>query len=141
MFACMMKEQQEANTMTVKFNIVERGNPSNATAPKKFYPSVKSTGRVTTRQLAETAARETALASADMLSAIEAFLKIVPRELANGNIVELGDFGSFWLRIDSDPSESADDVRTEKITGTKPRFNPGKAFKKVLETIEFSKSP
>jgi predicted histone-like DNA-binding protein len=126
--------------MPVKFNVVERGNPANPSAPKKFYPSVKSTGRVTTRQLAETAARETALASADILSAIEAFLKIIPRELAEGNIVELGEFGSFWLRIDSEPAESAEDVRTEKITGTKPRFNPGKAFKKVLETLEYTKS-
>ncbi|MBM3126702.1 MAG: DNA-binding protein, partial [Chloroflexi bacterium] len=32
--------------MTVKFNVVERGNPANPAAPKKFYPSVKSTGRV-----------------------------------------------------------------------------------------------
>jgi predicted histone-like DNA-binding protein len=126
--------------MSVKFNVVERGNPLNPSAPKKFYPSVKSTGRVTTRQLAEVAARETALASGDLLSALDTILKTIPRELSEGNIVELGEFGTFWLRIDSDPSDSADDVRPEKITGTKPRFNPGKAFKKVLETIDFSKT-
>ena len=30
--------------MTVKFNVVERGNPSNQAAPKKFYPSIESSG-------------------------------------------------------------------------------------------------
>jgi predicted histone-like DNA-binding protein len=126
--------------MTVKFNVVERGNPANPAAPKKFYPSVKATGRVTTRKLAETAARETALASADLLAALETILKTIPRELAEGNIVELGEFGSFWLRVDSDPSDTAADVTPQKVTGIKPRFNPGKAFKKVLETIDFSKT-
>jgi hypothetical protein len=48
-------------SMSVKFNIVERGNPSNPQAPKKFYPSIQSSGRMTLR------------------------------ELAKGNIVELGD--------------------------------------------------
>jgi len=41
--------------MTVKFNIVERGNPSNREAPKKYYPSVQSSGRVTTRDVVEMA--------------------------------------------------------------------------------------
>lgn len=38
--------------MTVKFNVVERGNPANREAPKKFYPSVASSGRKTLRQIA-----------------------------------------------------------------------------------------
>ena len=67
--------------MTVKFNIVERGNPSNREAPKKFYPSIQSTGRVSQRKLVETAARETALSTGDMFNALEAILKIIPREL------------------------------------------------------------
>jgi len=37
--------------MTVKFNVVERGNPGNPQAPKKFYPSVQSSGRMTLREL------------------------------------------------------------------------------------------
>jgi hypothetical protein len=43
--------------MTVKFNIVEQGNPADREAPKKFYPSIQSSGRVTTRELAEQAAK------------------------------------------------------------------------------------
>lgn len=38
--------------MTVKFNVVPRGNPSNPALPKKFYPSIQSSGRTTMRQLA-----------------------------------------------------------------------------------------
>ena len=30
--------------MTIKFNIVERGRPVDNSAPKKYYPSIQSTG-------------------------------------------------------------------------------------------------
>lgn len=125
--------------MSVKFNIVERGNPSNREALKKFYPSIQSSGRVTARDLAEMAAQRSTLSTMDMMAAIESFLAIIPEQLARGNIVELGEFGNFWLRIEAKGSETEDAVRAENITATKPRFNPGKLFKRALDVIEFSK--
>ena len=125
--------------MTVKFNIVERGNPSNREAPKKFYPSVQSSGRVTTRDVVEMAAQRSTMSSIDMMAAIETFLAIIPEQLAKGNIVELGEFGNFWLRIEAEGAETEDAVRADFITGVKPRFNPGKLFKKVLDGIDFIK--
>jgi predicted histone-like DNA-binding protein len=126
--------------MSVKFNVVERGNPANPTAPKKFYPSVVSSGRVSNQELVETAARETALDTADLLAALESFLKIIPREMAKGNIVDLGDFGTFWLRLDTRGEAAADDVAAENITDIKPRFSPGERFKDALSRIKFTKA-
>jgi predicted histone-like DNA-binding protein len=126
--------------MTVKFNIVERGNPTNREAPKKFYASIHSSGRVTTRELAERAAQMSTLTTVDMMAAIESFLAIVPGELAKGNIVELGDFGTFWLRATSEGMETAEEVRADQISGVMPRFNPGKEFKRVLDIIRFNKN-
>jgi predicted histone-like DNA-binding protein len=126
--------------MSVKFNVVERGNPSNREAPKKFYPSIQSTGRVSQRKLVETAARETTLSTGDMMNALETILKIIPRELAEGNIVELGDFGNFWLRLETEGAEAAEQVTAGNITGVLVRFTPGKLFKKAVEAIEFSKT-
>lgn len=125
--------------MTVKYNIVERGNPSNREAPKKFYPSIQSSGRVTTRELAEMAAQRSTMSSIDMMAAIETFLSIIPEQLAKGNIVELGEFGNFWLRVEAEGSETEEQVRAENITTVKPRFNPGKLFKKALDAIDFAK--
>ncbi len=125
--------------MSVKFNVVERGNPSNREAPKKFYPSIQSSGRVTTREVAEMAAQRSTLSKMDMMAAIESFLEIIPEQLAKGNIVELGEFGSFWLRVEAEGAESAEAVNATQITAVKPRFNPGKLFKKMLDAIEFVK--
>lgn len=126
--------------MTVKFNVVERGNPSNLEAPKKFYPSIESSGRKTLRQLAGTISQMSTVSSADTMAVLEALLTTIPQELASGNIVEMGDFGNFWLRTSSEGAETAAEVRADQIKGILPRFNPGKEFKKVLDTIEFEKA-
>ncbi|MBI5950499.1 MAG: hypothetical protein HY865_02480 [Chloroflexi bacterium] len=44
--------------MSVKYSVVERGKPGSPETPKKFYPSVQSSGRVITREVAEMAAIE-----------------------------------------------------------------------------------
>ncbi len=126
--------------MTVKYNVVERGNPSNPAAPKKFYPSIESSGRKTLRQMAERISQISTVSSADTMAVLEALLTTIPDELAAGNIVELGDFGNFWLRSDSDGADTADAVRASQINSVLPRFNPGKEFKKVLDAIEFEKA-
>ena len=125
--------------MSVKFNVVERGNPSNREAPKKFYPSIQSSGRVTTREMAEMAAQRSTLSTMDMMAAIESFLAIIPEQMAKGNIVELGDFGNFWLKTTSDGAATADEVRASQITSILPRFIPGKQFKHTLDGIEYVK--
>ncbi|MFZ5819897.1 MAG: HU family DNA-binding protein [Chloroflexota bacterium] len=126
--------------MSVKYNVVERGNPSNPDAPKKFYPSLTSSGRKTLRQLAERVAEISTVSSVDTMANMEALLKVIPQELAAGNIVELGDFGSFWLKANAEGAETDDQVRPTQITTLLPRFNPGKEFKKVLATVEFEKA-
>jgi len=37
--------------MPVQYSLSEKGNPSDQTAPKKFYANAKSTGEVTAKRL------------------------------------------------------------------------------------------
>jgi predicted histone-like DNA-binding protein len=126
--------------MTVKFNIVERGRPGHSEVPKKYYPSLQSTGSVIIRELAERASDMSTFSTADMIGAIEILLDIIPDELAKGKIVELGDFGNFWLRFSAEGVEDSARVRSDQITSRLPRFNPGKRFKQALAEVEFERS-
>ncbi len=126
--------------MSVKYNVVERGNPSNPEAPKKFYPSITASGRTTLRQLTARIAEISTVSSTDTVAVIEAFLHVIPQELAEGNIVELGEFGNFWLKTTSEGAATADEVRATQINTILPRFIPGKEFKKVLATVEYEKA-
>jgi predicted histone-like DNA-binding protein len=125
--------------MAIKFNVVQRGNPAKPEAPKKYYPSIQSSGRMSLYELAEEASSRSTLTPADMMAAVESILAIIPEQLARGNIVELGDFGNFWLRTTSDGAEQAQDVRGDQITSLLPRFNPGKRFKRALKHVRFEK--
>ena len=140
MDALLINETQEVNLMSVKFNVIERGKPGDPAAPKKYYPSIQSSGRATLRQLATAISQMSTVSSADTLAVLEALLTVIPQELSRGNIVELGDFGNFWLRTDTEGAETAEEVRASQVTNVLPRFNAGKEFKKVLDTIEFVKT-
>jgi len=126
--------------MSVKFNVVERGIPADNEAPKKFYPSILSSGRMRLRELANEIAAISTVSSADTLAVLEGLLTVIPQQLGRGNIVELGDFGSFWLKANAAGAESAEAVRASQISTLLPRFNPGKEFKRVLSEIEFQKA-
>lgn len=126
--------------MSVKFNIVERGNPSDPTAPKKFYPSIVSSGRTSMDLLTEQIANASTVSPADVSAVLISLLSLIPQELSRGNIVELGDFGNFWLRAKVAGAETAEEVRSSQIESLRSRFNPGKKFKNVLDGIEFKKA-
>jgi predicted histone-like DNA-binding protein len=126
--------------MSVKFNIVERGNPSNPAAPRKYYPSITASGRLSLRQVMQRISQVSSVSSADTAAVIEAFLAVIPHELAAGNVVELGDFGNFWLKANATGAGSPGAVRAGQITTLLPRFNPGREFRKALETIEFERA-
>ena len=66
-------------------------------------------------------------------------LAVITDELSRGNIVNLGEFGSFWLRIETEGADTAEEVTSKNITNVLPRFTPGKAFKEALDKITFEK--
>jgi len=130
---------QEAK-MSVKFNVIQRGNPAKPQDAKKFYPSIQASGRKSMRQIAGRITEISTVSTTDTMAVIEAFLTVIPQELAAGNIVELGDFGNFWLKVSAEGVAAPEEVRANQITNLLPRFNPGKEFKKVLAGIEFEKA-
>ena len=109
-------------------------------SPKKFYPSVVATGKVDQHDAAKMAAEMSTVSPADTAAVIENFLNIVTNVLTRGNIVRLGDFGSFWLRIASDGEATEAEVHKENIESVLPRFTPGNRVQQALDAIEFEKA-
>lgn len=126
--------------MSVQFNVVERGKPGSPETPKKFYPSIVATGKVSQRDVAKRAAEMSTVSAADTAAVVENFLTIIAQELAKGNIVQLGEFGSFWLRTETEGADTAEEVRASQISNVLVRFTPGKEFQQVLDAITFEKA-
>jgi len=119
--------------MTVEYSIVARGNPQDPAEPKKYYPVLRSTGELKLRDLAERAAEMSTLSPVDVAAAVEAFLAIIPQELADGNIVRLGDFGTYSLRVRAEGAETEGGVSAKNITKVIAGFRPGKHFQNALD--------
>jgi predicted histone-like DNA-binding protein len=125
--------------MPINYVVNPRVNPRDPKGPRKFYAVAKSNGEETTRELATEISKRTGLSTADVYSAIEAFIDLVPERIAGGKIVRLGEFGSFSLTLSSEGTEREVDFTSSLIKGNNLNFRPGKVVQKVLDTVEYKK--
>ncbi len=125
--------------MTVQFTTTSKKDFRTPEAPPKFYALAKSIGRADKDRISTLVARMSSMSSTDSIGMMEAFLTIVPDELAEGRIVELGDFGSFRIGLSSEGSETPEEVTADKITGARVIFTPGRRFKEVLNNLRYQK--
>ena len=115
--------------MSVKYNVIPRKDPRNLESPPKFYPSVVSSGHTGLREITGVSiGKFSTVSSVDTLAVLEALLSVVPEELARGQIVELGDLGSFRLTIETIGAATEGEVNAANIAAAHVRFTPGKLF-------------
>lgn len=124
----------------IPFEITPKVNPREPDAPRRYYATSKSSGRLNARQLAELISRETMLGSVETLAVLEALMNAVPRLLAQGQIVDLGEFGSFWVSLRSNGAESPEAFNASMIKGAKINFRPGKEFNKHLSALKYHRA-
>ena len=126
--------------MAVKYILVEKGNPSNLSAPKKWHASAKSTGELTFKKLSrEIAEGSTTVSDTDVMAVLNDLTKILKRHLENGEIVRFGDFGSFQISIGGDGAETPEKYRPTMIKTKKVIFRPGIDLKEMLNNLKFEK--
>ena len=71
--------------MAVSYVVIERGNPANPNAPKKFYAQAKSSGELTFKKLSkEIAEGSTTVSDTDVLAVLNDLTKVLKRHLENG---------------------------------------------------------
>lgn len=124
----------------VKFKLIERKNPRQPGEPPRYYAIGVSQGKVDIRELSDMITEKSTLTSIDTLAVIEALLTVIPRELAKGRIVTLGDLGTLRLTIKSEGSDQPDKFNASLIKGTKLHFRPGKKVREVLNNISYVKA-
>ena len=125
--------------MSLEYKLVQKNNPAAPDAPKKFYANAVTRSHVTLRELSKEIAEISTVSPADTMAVIESLLTLIPRHISLGDIVKLGDFGSFSVGISSNGSEDAEDFTSSLIKGLKVRFRPGKEIKNQLDHVTFEK--
>ena len=125
--------------MAINYTIVERKNLQDETAPVKYYALTKCSGEITLRELVAEITDLSSLSAGDVMSVLEQFIKLVPRHLSKGQIVRLGDFGSFFTTAKSDGVENEEDFNESLIVKTNIKFRPGHEVKNVLNNAQYKK--
>jgi predicted histone-like DNA-binding protein len=125
--------------MSVKYAIVEKGNPQKPEEPKKWYASARSTGDVTLKTLGKEITQRSTVNHADTLAVLEALTQVLTTQLGEGKIVRLGDFGSFQIGVGSAGAETKEQYTTSLIKSKKVIFRPGVDLKEMLNNLKFEK--
>jgi predicted histone-like DNA-binding protein len=125
--------------MSINFNVVARANPLKRKDPPRFYATLNSKGKRNLRYIAQRISDKSTLSIIDVKAVLEGLIQVIPEEINDGYIVELEDFGNYWVTCSSSPSETENDVTASNIERIKLQFRPGKLIKNVLDTANFKK--
>src|SRR5690606_16699457 len=126
--------------MAIKFNIVEIGNPLDATAPKKFYARPVATGEVTLEDLASDISYSSSINESDVVAVLHSLIREIPRNIAQGYIVRLGGLGSFRLGSNSMGSDTAEEVTGANIQRKRLIFQSSVRIRKAISDLTFRKN-
>lgn len=124
----------------LKYNIIARKDPGDANAEPKFYPILKSVDRIDTAYIARELSEKSSVSEGDVYSIIINLFKLIPKELAHGRVIGLGDLGSLSLKANAKGSDTAEEVSSDDIEKVSVRFRPTKAFYKMLGTLKFERN-
>ena len=125
--------------MAVQYVLIEKGNPAKPEEPKKYYAQNKSTGEITFKTLVKEIASKSSLNSGDVYNVLDVLTQVMNREISEGRIVRLGDFGSLQLSISSMGTDTMEKFNSTHIKSSKINFRPGKDLKAILNNLEYKK--
>ena len=121
------------------FKPINRHNPADPEAPKKFYALPVYTGSMGLKELSDEVAEKSSLTRGDCYSVIQNFLSSMKKALDKGYIVKLDDLGSFRTTLSSSGVETAEELSSANIKKARICFRPGDELKGMLGNLKFSK--
>lgn len=126
--------------MSVNYNIVQRIDPRDPNAPKKYYAALVQKDSIDLEYMVDAISNYSTVNPPDVLAVIESLVRLIPIELANGRGVRFGKLGNFYLTANSEGQENEEDVSSDIISKINLRFKPNSKFKKLLGELSFNKT-
>lgn len=123
--------------MAILIKAIQRANPRDKDAPKKWYAVQNSTGLVPETKVAELIADETTLNPSEVLMSIRQLRKIIQRLMADGHSVKLGDWGTFYPSLNSSGKVKKEDLKATDINCVNINFQPGEELKAAMQKVDF----
>jgi len=123
----------------VQVKSLQRVNPRDVEAPKKFYVQAVSAGKTDLKKLAYLISNQSTVRKADCYAVLEALLHNMMYELREGKIIELGEIGNFQITVNSQGVETEEEATTSLVKRASVTFRPAIALKDMLQTMKYRK--
>lgn len=118
--------------MPVGYRVVPKRDLGDLEAKPKHYPVAVCTGRTGARELAERVARLSNVFTADSLGVQEALPVVIPDELAQGRIVDLGELGAFRPTVRASREATAEAAGQYNLLGVQVQQHAGSEVREAL---------
>lgn len=125
--------------MAILIKAVGKSNPLLPNEPLHYYPRAIQSGVVDLEVLTEVISTSTTLTETDCHAVIISLVNVVSKALEDGNIVRLGQLGTFQISVKGTASKTPEEVNAKNVASASIIFRPGTRFKKMLRNLTFVK--
>lgn len=125
--------------MSIYFTPVPKKNNIQADAPVQYYPCAVAKEEIDFDELCNIVSNRCSATRADCYLVITALTDVLKDQLLQGNIVRMGDLGSFRTTLSGLPAETPEKVSRHKIKKCNLVFKPSKNIQKALKEAHFLK--
>ena len=123
----------------VTYSVAPRINPRDKDAAPKYYGRVQANGDVNVREMSERIQQSCTVHKADVQAVLLALEDVITDALKSGEIVRLGDLGTFQIGISSKGAATEEDYDASLIKKARINFRPGLALTGVLTNLSYKK--
>lgn len=123
----------------VTFSVVPRKNLIDKEAPAKYYAQAQSSGDVDVDEMSGRIEKACTVNSADVLAVLKALEDEMMTSLQKGEIVRMGNIGTFQIGLRSAGAEKAEEFKALMIKKARVNFRPGKRLGDMLKTLDYGK--
>ena len=124
---------------SVTYSVVPRRNPRDKDASPKYYAQAQASGDVSIREMSERIQQSCTVHKADVHAVLVALEDTMIDALKGGEIVRLGDLGTFQIGISSKGAVTEEDYDVSLITKARINFRPGLALAGILSGLSYKK--
>ena len=124
---------------TVKYSVIPRINPRDRESEPKFYAQARMSGEVSLREMCDRIQQSCTVTKADVHAVLVAMEDVFVDALKGGEIIRLGDLGTFRVSLSSKGSLTEKEYTSSLITKSRIIFRPGSVLSDALTNLSFSK--
>ena len=124
---------------SVTYSVVPRINPRDKEAAPKFYAQAQARGDVNIREMATRIQGSCTVTKADVYAVLVALEDVIVEALQNGEIVRLGELGTFQVSLSGKGAVTSEDYDASFIKKARINFRPGLTLAGMLDSLSFSK--